>query len=163
VGEPILGKARQDKRDHRPMTWRRFLLLREWAQRVALDHGVGVYLVGSVLTKTLPRDVDVAVVWPEAEFVRLFGPIPPNSLEVPPGEKVTPMWRYLDGIYHVLMNNKLSSLLDPQFGLLGLGPKPPRIDIHFCPDTWWTDKDRLPLAGMATEQGAAGGEGTTDA
>lgn len=150
VTEPILGKARPDHRDHRPMTWRRFLILREWAQRVSKEHGVSVYLVGSVLTKTRPRDVDVAVVWPEAEFVRLFGPIPPNSLTRDGKGRPTPMGLYLAHVHHRTAE-QMVSLHDPHFDKrLRV-----RVDVHFCPDTWWTDRDRLPLALFGPTQGAA--------
>lgn len=140
-GEPILGKARPDHRDGRPLTWSRFLRLRAWAQRVAPEHGVNVYLVGSALTKTHPRDVDVAVVWPAAEFVQLFGPIPPNALEESPGGPRL-MSLYLHDVVVTLYQTGRASLGDISFDLrMGV-----RVDIHYCPDTWWPDRDRLPLA-----------------
>lgn len=142
VTEPILGKARADHRDHRPMTWNRFLVLREWAQRVVRAYDVNVYLVGSALTKTRPRDIDVAVVWPHVQFVRLFGPIPPNSLAAESPGQPTPMSRYLHYV-HTKAGEEFFSLFDPCFD-----PRlrRVRVNVHLCPDSWWTDKDRLRLA-----------------
>lgn len=140
-GEPILGKARPDHRDGRPLTWTRVLILRRWAQRVAREHGVSVYLVGSALTKARPRDVDVAVVWPVDEFVRLFGPIPPNSLADQDAKCPTPMALYLRDV-HNRVGESMFNLFGPCFDLR----MRVRVDIHFCPDTWWPDRDRLPLA-----------------
>lgn len=140
-GEPILGKAPPDYRDGRPLTWKRFLVLREWAQRAGPAHGVSIYLVGSVLTKTRPRDVDVAVVWPVAEYVRLFGPIPPNSVSADATESPTPMARYLYGV-HATVAESFMRLCDPVFDAR---LRQIRVDIHFCPDTWWSDRDRLLL------------------
>ena len=78
-GEPILGKAHPEPhRDYRFFTWRYFLRLRAWAQRVADHERAPVYLVGSTLTKTRPRDVDVSIIVPHARFVAQFGPIPPQ-------------------------------------------------------------------------------------
>ena len=145
-GEPILGKARPDHRDHRPLTWPRFLRLRAWARRVATEHGVTIYLVGSALGKPRPRDLDVAVVWPVAEYVRLFGPIPPNSLDAQATNQPTPMALYLRHV-HEVVGGTMFALCEPCFD------QRRRIDIHYCPDTWWPERDRMLLA--APEQRAA--------
>jgi hypothetical protein len=40
------------------MTWIRFLEIRTWAQALADELNAPVYLVGSVLDKDIPRDID---------------------------------------------------------------------------------------------------------
>lgn len=141
-GEPILGKApAEPHRDYKLLTWSRFVKVRAWAQRVADHERAPVYLVGSALAKSHPRDIDVSIILPAERFVAQFGPIPPpgpDNYEDPRGmaaymQKLhlylfvtQPYWRWMidDGLY------------------LGFT----RIDLKICPDSWWPEKDKLLLA-----------------
>jgi hypothetical protein len=130
-GEPILSKHDPDpKRDHKPMTWERLLLLRAWAQYVAWHEGCTVALVGSVLGKTVPRDVDVALIWPAAKFRRMFG-----TTVYSRGKKQ--LWR------NQAYEDKRAALWISGQELV---KHDTRIDVRLCPDTWWPEKDRLILA-----------------
>lgn len=132
-GEPILGKREpQPWRDHHPMTWARFLKIRAWAQEVAERTGWPVYLVGSALSKVRPRDIDISIIMPEAEFIRRYGPIPdPESPE---------MERYLLGPTSDPVRWQSFHALDDALRMRK------RVDLKLCPDTWWPEKDRLLLA-----------------
>lgn len=131
-GEPLLGKnASIPGMDYKEMTWERFLILRAWAQVVADKENATVCMVGSALVKTNPRDIDIAVVLPLARFVERFGEIPlPGTPE---------MRDWLRGTVHMARTEHYLSAMEA-IGCVT------RVDIKFCPDTWWTDKDRLVLA-----------------
>lgn len=130
--EPVLGKAPPDPHwDYKPMTWERFLALRDWAKRAADELGAPVYLAGSSLYKLTPRDIDVAVVWPTEEFERRFGAIPEQL--------GTPEMAALMRALYVASAPYLEGALDAIQWVT-------RVDLRFCPDCWWPDKDRLLLA-----------------
>ena len=131
--EPELGKRPADKRDYRPFTWELFLALRAWAQGVAAQEQAHVYLVGSALYKSPPRDVDISVVLPRAEFERRFGPIPDPATRTPED---------MGALFNKTLLAKVKHYVDAQetvnFQV--------HVDLKFAPDDWWTDKDRLLLA-----------------
>lgn len=135
-GEPILGKAHPEPhRDYKPFTWSRFLKLRSWAQRVADHERAPVYLVGSALTKSHPRDLDVSIILPHDRFVAHFGPIP---------EPLTgAMQQFLHDthVYLFVTQPYWKWMID---GGLYMGFT--RIDFRICPDSWWPEKDKLLLA-----------------
>ena len=57
---PILTKNEPNEVwDNKLMTWDMFLKIRTWAQKVADDNRAPIYLVGSVLKKESPRDIDI--------------------------------------------------------------------------------------------------------
>lgn len=138
-GEPILGKhPPQPQWDYKPLTWTRFLRLRRWAQRVADHEGAPVYLVGSALTKRRPRDVDVSIILPHDAFVAKFGPIPPPGPE-----------NYSDPKGMAAFMQKLHVYLyamQPYWRWMSNAIEYTRIDLKICPDSWWSDKDKLLLA-----------------
>jgi hypothetical protein len=133
---PILGKNPPNEVwDNRLMTWTRFLKLRAWAQGVADDNQAPVYLVGSVLKKRKPRDIDISVIFPLAAYEERYGELPKEEWEF--DKMVKPimdkahrdparMKAYWDAFYNV--GRKIG------------------FDIKFCPDTWWTEKDKMLLA-----------------
>lgn len=132
AGEPILGKEYdQPGRAKRPVTWGMLRKLRAWAQKTADAFGYPVYLVGSVLSKSCPRDVDVAIIIPVAEFERRFGPIPqqPGSPE---------MSEYMHNIFQPIIWHYFDAQETVQWKK--------RIDVRLTPDTWWPEKDRMLLA-----------------
>lgn len=136
--EPKLEKhPHEPHRDYKHMTWETFLTLREWAQEMANKEGYPVYLVGSVLWKTYPRDIDVSVVIPVVAFEERFGKIPDTQ----------------DGVNNYLATNKklgeanVPYIINVQERLRWVT----RIDLKFTPDTWWNYKDRMLLAQPKTE------------
>lgn len=137
-GEPILTKAHADpSRDYKPMTWERFLLLRAWARYVAWREGCTVAMVGSVLEKEIPRDIDVALIWPADKFREMFGTTNHDEMgRVPPEKR-----RAFQG--------KWSALLFSGQKLIEFDT---RIDVKLCPDTWWPEKNRLILAEPGGEE-----------
>lgn len=143
--EPILGKHHpQPRREHKVMTWPRLLALRAWAKEVATAEHANVYLVGSVLTKVRPRDIDIAVILPDDAFQERFGPVPSDP------EK---MKAYMHHIAEATGERCMDAQIVARWRT--------RIDVKFCPASWWSDKDRLLLASSTANTGAApGGEGT---
>lgn len=132
AGEPVLTKAHSDpERDYKLMTWERLLLLRAWAKYVAYHWGCTVALVGSVLAQDQPRDIDVALIWPAAEYEARFGPL------------------YIDekGATHSPASFEFKAA---HIALWSSGQElvsfDTRIDVRLCPDSWWPEKDRLILA-----------------
>ena len=140
MNEPILGKREPTNRDYRPITWDAFLALRSWAKDVAAKYGAQVYLVGSALDKTEPRDIDLAIVLPLAEFETRYGPIPPTLEYDAEGVPFTSPERiaYIDRLYGRVMNDRQSAhaVTGGRY----------TIDVKLCPDSWWPEKDRLLLA-----------------
>lgn len=141
-GEPILGKAHaQPHHDHKLLTWRRFLLLRAWAQRVADHEQAPVYLVGSALTKSHPRDLDVSIILPHDRFVAQFGPIPRETVDGgPPYSDPKGMAAYMSKLHHYLYEQRYPWWAQDD------GVRYTRIDLKICPDSWWPEKDKLLLA-----------------
>lgn len=142
AGEPILAKAEPyPAQDHKPLTWRRFLALRAWAQRVADAEVAPVYLVGSALTKSRPRDLDVSIILSHDRFVARFGPIPPNALTPQEHADVRRMPAYMDRLRHYLRYERPYHVWAYEAHL-----DYTRIDLKICPDSWWPEKDKLLLA-----------------
>lgn len=142
-GEPVLGKADPEPhRDYKLLTWKRFLRLRAWAQRMADNEHAPVYLVGSALTKSHPRDLDVSIILPHDRFVAQFGPIPTDTAfenySDPKG-----MAAYMSRLHHYLFVEQRywAWMID-----MGLYIGFTRIDLRICPDSWWPEKDKLLLA-----------------
>lgn len=135
---PVLSKNEsRPSQDYKLMTWERFLIIRKWAQTVADEHQAPVYLVGSVLEKDLPRDIDISVVFPIAIYEEQFGKIPTATNDFAFTQKVAPL---MDKVH-------MSKLrLKAYFEIMTLIKHDTQIDVKFCPDTWWTDKDKLLLA-----------------
>jgi hypothetical protein len=98
---------------------------------VAREEKASVYLVGSALTKSRPRDVDVAVIIPTATFEERFGPLPEAG--------GTPeMSAYLRHVCDLTFQHYIPAQEAVNWRL--------RVDVRFCPDCWWPEKDRLLLA-----------------
>ena len=133
---PILGKAPPEPRDYRPMSWWLFLALREWACVVAEQEQAHVYLVGSVLTKSNPRDVDLSIVLPRAEFERRFGTLPDD----PSPDAHRELWKQTE-------QAKVNHWINAQKAVEDMV----HLDVKFAPDCWWTEKDRLLLAAPSEE------------
>lgn len=127
--EPILGKADPHGSDYTPIKWSDFLKIRKAAQTAADLIGYPVYLVGSALYKDIPRDIDISVIMPEADYITKFGPYPDDQ----------DGW----GLYLAWVHNITFDLIDSlHFCLIGTH----HLDIKVCPDTWWPDKEKMLLA-----------------
>lgn len=115
-------------RDFAPITPATMEHLFNWARWASVEAGSPVYLVGSVLYKTRPRDIDVAIIWPLDRFEHLFGPVPQDESEW------TAFWTQ-DGLRHALGAFHVSASS-------GVGHIP-RIDVKLCPDVWFLDKPKV--------------------
>ena len=146
-GEPVLGKADPEPhRDYKLLTWKRFLRLRAWAQRMADNEHAPVYLVGSALTKSHPRDLDVSIILPHDRFVAQFGPIPPNAYTAAEHRDVNRMPAYLSKLHEYLFVTQPYWKWMIEMGLyMGFT----RIDLRICPDSWWPEKPKMLLASPA--------------
>ncbi len=135
---PTLGKNSPNEIwDNRLMTWTRFLKLRAWAQGVADDNQAPVYLVGSVLKKRKPRDIDISVIFPVAVYEERYGKLPKCKSAEHYHQLVKPI---MDKAHQDPA--RLKAYWDAYFNVgRKLG-----FDIKFCPDTWWTDKDKMLIA-----------------
>lgn len=118
-------------RENRLLSVGFFISLQAWARWIVTETGCAVYLVGSALTKRCPRDVDVALIWPDDQYAVQFGPIPRSMEE-----------------YHARWNGPFRhaahSFVISAWNGVGYVP---RIDVHLFPRCWWPEKPRLPLDG----------------
>lgn len=129
---PILGKTGAHKGwDYKPFTWTMFLKLRKWAQKAAKEEGGHIYLVGSVLTKYQPRDIDIAIIIPIKEFEKRFGKVPRKA--------GTPE---LNKYMQELREKNIDRYHEANM-VLGYHR---RVDLRYCPDVWWTEKEKFLLA-----------------
>lgn len=117
--------------EYHQMTWEMFLIIREWAQEVAYRTGYPVYLVGSTLWKVYPRDVDIAIILPLADFEARFGTIPTNEAERRTYLERADYVREAH-IYGMTLSTRLRYAL--------------RVDCKMAPDGWFPGRDRLLLA-----------------
>ena len=132
MSEPVFTKREPRKYDYKPMTWWMFLQLREWAQGVANDMGYPVYLVGSVLYKIVPRDIDVSVIIPLADYEQKYGKLPEKQEEY--------------SVYLRDVHNNTEHIARYFFdGEDALGGKV-TFDFKICPDIWFKEKPKLLLA-----------------
>lgn len=128
--------------EYRQPTWDMFLTIREWAQEVANIEGYPLYLVGSALVRMYPRDIDICMIMPLADFEGRYGKLPTASNADAEWEKLK---GYLDtGGYTDRDFNHESApytmTLDSRIRYAQ------RIDFKFSPDTWFRDRDKLLLA-----------------
>jgi hypothetical protein len=131
MNEPIFTKRENDRRHYKRMTWKKFLNLVKWAEGVTEHLGYPVYLVGSVLYKKTPRDIDVAIILPLADFEEKYGKLP---------EKQEDYAVYLrDTQYNT--PGFAGFFFDGEDAIDGA-----RLDLKICPDTWFTDRPKLLLS-----------------
>lgn len=129
MNEPVLTKRESRGDDYKTMTWDIFLKLKNYAKYIANKTSYKVYLVGSVLEKEIPRDIDISVVMPFEEYERLYGKWPQDTAER--NKYMAETWR--DNVEYY-------------FGILEAVDNKVYIDLKFCPDSWWVEKDKLLLA-----------------
>ncbi len=130
---PVLNKRPVTAESHQayvPLAWDIFLGLRAWAKWNARAINAPIYLVGSALTHDAPRDVDLAIVFSESRFERMFGLVPHSD------EELAMLWKNHDYTFarHAFAVSARKTV----------GYKP-FIDVHITPETWYLDKDRLLL------------------
>lgn len=128
--EPIYEKhPPQAHLDYHHMTWETFLTIREFAQELANKEGYPVYLVGSVLYKSHPRDIDISIIMPVDKYEERFGKIPDDKEELK---------TYLCKMgaatikYFAVLQDRLRWIT--------------RTDIKITPDTWHNHQDKMLLA-----------------
>ena len=127
--EPILGKSEPHGFDNKELDWVSFLELRNAAKIVANRFGYPVYLVGSSLSKPIPRDIDVSVIMPLKDYEKMFGRLPAKQEE------------FAGYLGHVFLKsyNDVNELHHCLF-------KTHHVDVKVCPDVWWKNKDKMLLA-----------------
>jgi hypothetical protein len=113
------------------MTWETFLTVREYAQEVANEEGYPVYLVGSVLWKPYPRDLDISMIMPVEDFEKRYGTLPNDEQQ---------LYRYLD------QKEYWSSYAKYRFELETRIRYATRIDFKIQPNTWFQGRDKMLLA-----------------
>ena len=128
--------------EYRQPTWDMFLTIREWAQEVANLEGYPIYMVGSALWKPYPRDIDLTMIMPVADFGARYG-------ELPTGDTEEMEWTRLQGYIsnggynpnrnfnHEAATYKMT--LDERIRYAQ------RIDFKFQPDAWFGGRDKLLL------------------
>lgn len=120
----------QPQLDYHMMTWETFLTIREWAQEVANVEGYPLYLVGSALWKSYPRDIDISMIIPIKDFEERFGKIPDTEDELK--EYLNQKEYYQSwGIYQFHIQERIRWIN--------------RIDLKFQPDVWFKEKDKMLL------------------
>lgn len=130
MNEPILGKARAHGYDYKPITWKAFIRLCEASQQVANKFGFPVYLVGSALYKEIPRDIDISVIIPIEEYIKMFGELPQHQDNY---------GKYLADVIEKSCNQCIE-IIDMQFCI------DYHLDIKICSNTWWLEKPKMLLA-----------------
>jgi hypothetical protein len=120
--------------DYHHMTWETFLTIREYAQEIANKEGYPVYLVGSVLWKPYPRDIDLSLIMPLDDFEKRYGKLPEDEES----------FKYLGNFEYV-----------SSFGMHRLDLEQriryaTRIDFKIQPDSWFQGRDKVLLAEPVT-------------
>ena len=133
---PILEKREPQAWDHRPITWSMFVRLLAWAKQAAQEEHVSIYLVGSAVTKGRPRDIDIGVRIPLAEFEERFSVTVPHDAES--------ALEFLSHFGRSLAWHKMWGRLHT--GAWGCTDGRRHVDLKIAPDVWWADKPRLLLA-----------------
>lgn len=121
----------QPQYDYHHMTWETFLTIREYAQEVANEEGYPVYLVGSVLWKPYPRDLDISMIMPVEEFEKRYGTLPNDEQK---------LYQYLD------KKEYWSSYANHRMELETRIRYATRIDFKIQPDVWFQGRDKILLA-----------------
>lgn len=130
--EPVFTKRAPRPYDNTPFTWEMFLGLRSWAISVVDKVGYPIYLVGSALRKSVPRDIDVSVIIPTDKFIEMFGPFPETQEEFS---------KYIANVH----NNFYDYARYYFGGEESMGTKV-TFDFKICPDSWFRDEPKLLLA-----------------
>jgi len=143
--EPILVKRERNLLDGHPLRPHHFVWLLAWSQWIAAQLECCVYLVGSCLETDSPRDIDVALVWPDAEFERRFGATEWVRLQ------------YADMDPHSDYTSVRATVRASASSGVGRGEI--YIDVRLCPESWWPEKPRLLLAASGIHQAPDGWDG----
>ena len=122
------------------------IILGGWANQMYCRFGHPVYLVGSALTEERPRDVDVRIILPDAEFEGRYGSIHQWFVEI---------WSHdwHDGLQLYAQDMaKLSRQIAERIKV--------NIDLQVWPqryaDSIHRDKPKVRLDGIQDEEGANG-------
>lgn len=121
----------QPQYDYHHMTWEMFLTIKEYAQEIANKEGYPVYLVGSVLWKTYPRDIDMSLIMPLEDFESRYGKLP-NDEEKLKAYLDRPEYWGSFGQYRLETESRIRYAT--------------RIDFKIQPDVWFIGRDKILLA-----------------
>jgi hypothetical protein len=121
----------QPQYDYHHMTWEVFLTAREFAKEIANKEGYPIYLVGSVLWKTYPRDLDMSMIMPVDDFEKRYGKLPNDEESLK---------KYLDRVEYwgSFGGYRLDLELRIRYAT--------RIDFKIQPDIWFQGRDKILLA-----------------
>jgi hypothetical protein len=113
------------------MTWETFLTIREYAQEIANEEGYPVYLVGSVLWKPYPRDIDISMIMPVEAFEKRYGTLPNDEQK---------LYQYLSRQEYgnSFGHHRLELECRIRYAT--------RIDFKIQPDVWFNGRDKPLLA-----------------
>lgn len=129
MSEPILTKREPTKNSYKKITWEVFLKIRSIAVEVSDAIGYPVYLVGSVLYKDDPRDIDISVIMPIDEYEKRYG-----KLSDDPHDRTGNL--HISSAANVEYKARFMSALEHEYD----------IDFKVCADTWFTEKPKMLLA-----------------
>lgn len=121
----------QPQYDYHHMTWEMFLAIREFAQEVANQEGYPIYLVGSVLWKPYPRDVDMSMIMPIEDFEKRYGKLPDDEILLKEYLDKQEYWGSY-GKYRLECETRIRYAT--------------RIDFKIQPDVWFQGRDKILLA-----------------
>ena len=116
------------------IAWEKFIRLRAWAKEAVKDILYPIYLVGSALQKTMPRDFDIVIIIPEKEFEEKFGTVTE--------ENWTAVLAKSNCWFHKHFWN-----CQRCFGEEGFVP----LDWKVYPDCWFKNEDKILLATLEQE------------
>lgn len=121
----------QPQYDYHHMTWETFLTIREYAQEIANEEGYPIYLVGSVLWKPYPRDLDISMIMPIEDFEKKYGKLPDDEKS---------LYEYLDKkeYWSSFAKYRLETETRIRYAT--------RIDFKIQPDIWFQGRDKILLA-----------------
>jgi len=128
IEEPTLIKNSSTPLDYKELTFKDFLIIQSRAQEVANRIGYSVYLVGSALTNSRPRNIDLSIIIPATEYIKKY------SFE---------QCAYRAHACLQIAFYKEFPNIEP---LISLTYENYPIDLKICPDNWWTDKEKMILA-----------------
>lgn len=128
--ESVFGKENARITDYKPMTWKKFIKLRQCAKNISEHTGYPIYLVGSTLLSDRPRDFDIVMIIPYEEYENMFGKVDDKNVYSVIGRA----FNYFADPYYFQLINVLGG-----FGKVSL-------DFKVYPDTWFVNKDKILLS-----------------
>lgn len=126
MNQPTFTKREPRPYDYQEMTWGKFIQLREWAKKTSKEIGYPIYLVGSTLSKEVPRDFDIVIILPLHDFEKAFGTLTEENWGQLLADAFNKYVEYYFSCCEV-------------FGEFGYVP----LDFKVYPDHWFVEEDKL--------------------